>query len=471
MQTLSSQNLDWNVYKKMAFRLAFIFFGLSIINMGYFIIPFWDETVGLILQKFLDIIIPWIGKHLFHISYPIVDQEDGAYGYVLFFTIAMATVIGTIIWSLLDNKRESYKTLYYWLTTAVRFFLGLTLFWYGMRKIIPQQFPAPDIYRLTEQVGNMAPYDLAWLFLGFSRGYNIFMGLAELAALLLLFRRTMTLGAIITLMVTANIMAVDYFYDVSIKIIIAVFVVMTLFLLLNDADRLFKIFFTGQPTPLPVIKSPVFKKRWMNISKTVFKFLIIGSSIIYGTNSVLELKNKTDEYNKAISKLIGLYDVDTFVVNRDTLSSSPEYPTRWNQLVIGPSGNGLRGSAARYNGDNAAYVDVDTTHHIIRLINFYDNKFRAAYDSANPIYEAAMAEKVGSAKRAADSARAEAIMAPFVWQPHYELSNPDILKLSGTIKKDSVFIIARKKPVDIKNFRLMKKSFHWITDDPDNPYF
>ena len=60
---------------------------------------------------------------------------------------------------------------------------------------------------------------LAWTFLGFSKGYNLFMGVAELMAGLLLFRRTVAIGAIITLMTTANVMAVNYFYDVPVKIV------------------------------------------------------------------------------------------------------------------------------------------------------------------------------------------------------------------------------------------------------------
>jgi hypothetical protein len=70
---------------------------------------------------------------------------------------------------------------------------------------------------------------LAWAFLGFSKGYILFMGLAEICAGLLLFRRTMTFGAIITLMTAMNVMAVNYFYDVPVKILSTHLVLMTLF--------------------------------------------------------------------------------------------------------------------------------------------------------------------------------------------------------------------------------------------------
>jgi hypothetical protein len=46
----------------------------------------------------------------------------------------------------------------------------------------------------------------------------------------------------------------------------------------------------------------------------------------------------------------------------------------------------------------------------------------------------------------------------------FEFPDSTTLKLKGMIKSDSVFITAKRKPLDIKNFRLMKGRFHWITE-------
>ncbi|MBN8786790.1 MAG: hypothetical protein J0I84_06855, partial [Terrimonas sp.] len=214
-------------------------------NNGTF--PFW-EIVMHYPAELLQKLIPWIGKHVLHLSYDITEFTNGSgdttYDYVVVFTIACSAFAGTVIWSLLDRKRKSYQTLYYWLTTAVRYYVALMLFNYGLWKVIKMQFPAPDLYRLTQPYGDSSPMGLAWTFLGFSKGYNLFMGFAEIAALLLLFRRTMTLGAVITLCTTANVMAVNYFYDVPVKIVSSMLFIMTLFLLSNDATRLLRFFLT-----------------------------------------------------------------------------------------------------------------------------------------------------------------------------------------------------------------------------------
>ncbi len=71
----------------------------------------------------------------------------------------------------------------------------------------------------------------------------------------------------------------------------------------------------------------------MNISKTVLKVLVIGYFIIFPVKDYFGYKKNSEERGKAKSKISGVYDVDTFVANKDTLSN--ENPLRWKQIVIG----------------------------------------------------------------------------------------------------------------------------------------
>ncbi len=431
MENLTSQNVHWSDYKKIAFRFSFIFFGFFIITSNNGAYPFWNETVGRFLEASLQIFIPWIGKHVLHLSYDITIFTNGSgdttYDYVIVFTIALVAVLGAIISTALDRKRTNYNVLYYWLTAAMRFYVGLMLFHYGMVKVVKLQFPSPDIYRLTEPIGDLSPMGLAWTFLGFSDGYNFFMGIAEIAALLLLFRRTMTVGAIITLMTASNVMAVNYFYDVPVKILSTALVIMTLFLLLNNAGRLFRFFFVGQTTSLAIIKSPILKKRWMYTSKMVFKFLVIGYAVVYGTITVWKYKNELKD-SRPKPKLYGLYDIDIFIVNNDTLPNSSLDASRWNQLVF-EDNDYMR---VRFKSDSVAgfLAKVDTIHQKI------DIKYRA------------------------DSTMRGTL--------HYTFSNPDNFILSGTIRNDSVTIISKRRKIETKNFRLIKRGFHWINERPYN---
>jgi hypothetical protein len=366
---------------------------------------------------------------------------------LLYFIIAVFAALGAIIWSVLDRKRTNYKKLYYWLTAIVRYYLAFTLFIFALEKFFKMQFPDLGFYTLTEPLGDMSPMNLAWAFFGYSYGYNVFMGIAECAALFLLFRRTMTFGAILTLVTLANVMVVNYNYDVHAKLYPTALFLMAFFLLIRDVNRLIKFFFTGQAVSLPVIKAPVFKKRWMNISKMVLKFLVIGYYIVFPVKDYFDDKKNSEERGKAKSKIAGVYDIVSFVVNKDTLSN--ENPLRWNQLVIGDR----MIEAVRLRGDSIAFISVsvnkkeiivsgDQTDLYAKMQEIYNEQGINIWTKMDSILIARQIES----------------------SLNFELSDSTTLKLKGIVKNDSVFITAKRKPLDIKNFRLMKRRFHWITE-------
>lgn len=115
------------------------------------------------------------------------------------------------------------------------------------------------------------------------------MGIAELMAGLLLFRRTVTVGAIITLMTTANVMAVNYFYDVPVKIVSTALVVMCLFLLVPNMGRLFNLFFKGAPTVLRTLDAPLIVSRWKRVAKYTLKYLLIGFMFVAGIATLISV--------------------------------------------------------------------------------------------------------------------------------------------------------------------------------------
>jgi len=455
MENLSTQALDWNVYQKIIFRFVFISFILFVVLLDYNnnIFSWFIFHYGH-FRRPLDILIFWIGKQLFHIPYTIVSpaidgqHNDRTYIYLLYFTIAAIAAIGTIVWSALGRKRPNYKTLYYWLTVIVRYYLAFTLFAFALEKFFKMQFPDLGYYRLTEPLGDMSPMGLAWAFFGYSKGYNYFMGIAEAAALLLLFRRTTTFGAILTLVTLTNIVVVNYNYDIHAKIYPTALFVITCFLLLNDAGRLIKFFFTGEATSLPVIKAPVFKKRWLKISTTVFKILVIGFHVIFGVTDYWSGKKQMEERNQANAKFYGVYDVDTFVVNKDSISN--ENPSRWKQVVIGD----MMMEAVRFNGDSIAFADVSIDKKEILLSGDQTDLYIKMQEISNERgeYRSPKMDSILIARQIKSRFR-------------FELLDSTTLKLKGKIKNDSVFVTAKRRPLYIKNFRLMKREPHWINEN------
>ena len=337
MTSSSIKAAKWSVYELIGFRFSFVYLILYIIIQNNGAFPFWGYLMQYpteLLHKF----IPWVGKNVLNLSYEITTFTNGSgdttYDYVIVFVIFVLAIFIAAIWSLLDRNRVNYSKWYYWLTVAVRFYLGLMLINYGLVKVIKLQFPEPSFYRLIEPYGDSSPMGLAWTFLGFSKGYNLFMGIAEVAAVLLLFRRTLTFGLIITLMTTANVMAVNYFYDVPVKLLSTHLVLMTVFLLLRDVKKLLQFFFTSKAVSLTVIRQP--KKegdKSLQLASKILKGILL--IYVFGTRFTnLMSAQKTYGSKAPKSELFGLYEVSHMQRNGDTLSPNINDKNRWRYIAF-----------------------------------------------------------------------------------------------------------------------------------------
>ena len=421
---------SWTHSQRILFRFFFLYFLLFIIIQNNGAFPYWG-----VLMKYptegLHILLPWIGKHILQLPKDITVFTNGSgdttYDYVIVFFAASIALIGCVVWTIVDRSRTSYNTLYYWLMVIVRFYVGLMLIHYGLVKVFKLQFPGPGAYRLTQFYGDSSPMGLAWTFLGFSKGYNLFMGLAEVAAVLLLFRRTMTLGAILTLMTTANVMAVNYFYDVPVKILSTHLVVMTIFILLYDAKNLWQFFVGRKSVKLGIQELPLFQKKVPKIGRIVFKVLLIGNSLIIGGWQTYKMYQQYGD-DAPPSKLSGIFQVERFLLNNDTLPPLVTDTVRWRQL----------------------FIEYDIVARV-RMMNDSVNRFRFSIDSA--------ATEMHFVHRNNDSIR---------FDFKYAWPSAELLELKGRHRNDSIYMLLKLNR-DLKgNFRLTKRGFHWVNEFPYN---
>jgi hypothetical protein len=418
----------WSTPKKIFFRFFFIFFTLFIIveNNGAF--PLF-EYVTKYVDKLLHQFIPWVGSHLLHLPNTIIIFTNGSgdttYDYVATLCCFLIAVAGTLGWSAMDRNRSNYSKLYYVLTVVVRFYVGLMLINYGFIKVFKLQFSSPSPYRLMQPYGDSSPMGLAWTFLGFSKGYNFFMGVVEMMGILLLFRRTMTAGVIVCLFTSMNVMALNYFYDVPVKIIATALVVMCCFLLANDFEKIFRFFFLGQATRLPMITPLTIKTKWLRYGLQGFKILLIGYVIVDSTlSSLSSLKLYGAEAPR--SAFYGLHNVDTFVLNKDTIQPLTTDTLRWRQIIIGRPG----------------FATVKMMNDTLRG---YVLKI--------------------------DTLKKEAIMFPRLdtTKKHffrYQVNNQKQLLMYGKKDRDSLFI--KLTHYDPAKFRLVSRGFNWVNEYPYN---
>ena len=132
-------------------------------------------------------------------------------------------------------------TIAWWAHGGVRLALALVLMYYGAAKLLFGQFGFADTGGALISLGEMSPMGLLWRMVAFSPVFQFLAGLAEFGAgLALLWRRTVPLGALIGAASMSFVLVLNIGYDVMVKTPSAVYIVMSLVVLIPWMPRLAK---------------------------------------------------------------------------------------------------------------------------------------------------------------------------------------------------------------------------------------
>ena len=427
MQTLATTSDKWSSIEKLLFRFCCLYFAIYIFFTPNNELP----AINLLyewLNNQLHSFIPWFAKTFFGYKDAITVFTNGSgdttYDYMLWFFGIVLTIIGTTVWSLLDRKRINYTTLYYWIRVLIRYYLFYTMVSYGLFKVIKLQFPFPFLGRLVQPYGESSPMGLAWTYMGYSASYNYFTGIAELlAGILLLFRRTSTIGALVCLGVMTNVFMINIGYDVPVKLLSFNTILMCLFLLVKDGKRLVDFFILNRSTSAANIGLP-YTNKVLRYSMVTLKLLFI--TFILWTSFAEAIDGQKLYGDKAPKPpLYGIYYTETFRRNNDTIPPLDTDTTRWERIIIQRENY----AAIRLNNDTTRNYNfkIDT---VTKTATVFPN-----WDTLNKM------------------------------QFNYT-KDTAYLTLSGKMKNDSLFI--KLKRFDENRFRLVNRGFHWVNEYPFN---
>jgi hypothetical protein len=376
-------------------------------------------------MRMWDAIVTWVAVHPFHLvgdytrRFP-TGSGDTTLDYIEVLCNITLSFVVMLVWSVLDRRRREYTTLHAWLRVLVRYMLAVTLFGYGFAKVFPLQFRTPPLARLLEPYGEFSPMGALWWFMGASTGYIIFSGTMEvLGGLLLMFRRTATLGAMVSFAVLSNVVALNYFYDVPVKLYSTNLLLMGVFLMAPDLRRLCSVLVLNRPAPPADLSRAQFQNRKLRIVAAVLPVLFFGYVLFN------EVKGGWQSYQARLhtprSPLYGAYNVETFTRNGLELGTDK---TRWRKIVLeSPTGATVR--------------TMDDT-----VINF-----GAKYDAAKQILALTQMKTQPST---------------LAWTT----PDADHVVLSGKLGQNTVAIILRR--IDPKSFLLLNRGYHWINERPLN---
>jgi hypothetical protein len=150
---------------------------------------------------------------------PVAGSPDRIAGLVHLLSLTLVGLALTCTSFAIPARRVDERKWQATATLWVRYALAVTLLRYGLIKVFKTQFSTPDMGRLLQPYGESSPMGLLWTFMGASTPYTMFAGLLEvIPGLLLFFRRTAVLGALIGAATLTNVLMLNLCYDVPVKL-------------------------------------------------------------------------------------------------------------------------------------------------------------------------------------------------------------------------------------------------------------
>jgi hypothetical protein len=370
----------WTHLQKISFRFFFLFLGLTTISC-------WELAIkiayGIDEDKFnkpLAAPFYWLDKHIYHTGFnPAIHQNvagDSHFSVVFYLTIFFLSAIATIAWSLFDKRRYSYNKLSYWFRVYLRNMLAISMLAYSIIKLIPIQMPYPSVYDLMKPFGEQGKFEVFWHFMGISPGYERFVGLCELMAALLLFsRRTAVAGSLFAIAILSNVITLNCFYNVQVKISPAQMLLYALFLIAPYRKNIAEFGYM-KPVAWVAQKRFTFKTTW---KKYLLRTIMIVVPIMFFATAFIGLnKNYVDQENNSRKQKI--YDVTTFIAS-DKLPPLTTDSLRWKRVILFININPDLMVIYNMNDNQKWYkFDIDSSKKTFTLYDSPDDKFGQVFN-------------------------------------------------------------------------------------------
>lgn len=210
----------------------------------------------------------------------------------LLFSIAFS-----IYWHRKERKNKINSDLIHaWFHGLIRYWLAFSVSTYGFAKIMKTQFDH-SYYTDDTVVRQLNGFELTWNYFSHSYVFAVIIALCQLiGSILLLFRRTTLLGALILLPVMINILLINFFFDITPGALLnsIVYTIGLLYLfLLRWAD--FKSVLFKTASRLPPVRLGILKYILRSLAITL-AFIMIYILVNRDRPSVLAGKWKVDQY-------------------------------------------------------------------------------------------------------------------------------------------------------------------------------
>jgi uncharacterized membrane protein YphA (DoxX/SURF4 family) len=345
----------------------------------------------------------------------------------------------TLIWSVVDWKRAGYPRLFAWFRLFLRLSVATSLAGYGWSKALPTQMSFPGLTRMLEPYGHFSLMAVLWAKIGSSTPYEMFTGVAELtAAVLLLIPGLTTVGALIAIAVTFQIFMLNMTYDVPVKLFSFHLLAMSTVLLMPDLRRLFDFV---------VLKRAIDPQREGRLFRNLTVHRVaLGLQLVFAAwlmwTGYEQGKARYARFGGAPKpELYGIYTIDRMMI--DGVERAPllnDYE-RWRRVVIQSP------TAIQFQRMNDTFAGFPAKTDL-------QAKTMVLTAPVNP-------QAVQGNPAAAQNAPTDEIGRFSIEQPA-----PDKLILDGTVNGKKLRM--ETTYFGPRGWRLYDSKFHWVQDTPVN---
>lgn len=223
------------------------------------------------------------------------------------------------------TKWQTHRTkVLYLFQQILAYYLAFQMLNYGIDKVFKAQFYLPEPNILYTDFGRLDKDILFWSVMGVSYEYNLFMGITELlAALLIFYRKTRVLGFFLALGVMLNIIAINFSFDISVKVYSSFLCFLSLLLISPYFQKLYYFFILQKEASLKNanLSTSFIQSKALKVG---LKSFVIGLILIEIFVPFLRMQNFNDDLAPR-PYLHGAYEVREVWQNKEKipLNESP----------------------------------------------------------------------------------------------------------------------------------------------------
>jgi hypothetical protein len=335
MASATAQRTGWTRRESFVFRIVFLYFLIQALPLDP---KYYRHLFRIRWSDFRYRDFFYISRYTPQFIAPAHAPQGWGLNSLTDWGIALIIALaGALIWSFYGQKQRHYDRLYYLLRVLLRYRLSAGMLAYGFIKLFPMQQPYPSIGLKSTFYGDLSDWKVASVSYGVAPSFEAFLGGIEiLAGLLLLNRRSASIGAAIVIAFTGNVFLSNLAYGGGEAVYCLYLLSLAAVIVYYDAACWYSLLSLGKPTE-PNRYRPHLLAGWKEKGRIVLKagFLFFSVALPgYLAHAMYRHDPYAYPHTPGLANGSGLYNVSEFRLNHIEHPYSLTDSLRWQDVAF-----------------------------------------------------------------------------------------------------------------------------------------